>query len=147
MRIRLLVMGWCLSLSAVAQNTPEPIGAFEGHSDVGVVLHPGAAEYDATARTYTITGSGENMWAAKDAFHFVWKEVSGDVTLTADVAILGEGGDAHRKAVLVIRQSLDEDAPYADAALHGDGLTSLQFRDEKGSATHEVQSNVSAPKR
>jgi hypothetical protein len=147
MRIRVLALGCVLSLSAIAQNAPEPMGAFEGHSDIGVVLHPGSAEYEAAARTYTVTGSGENMWAAKDAFHFVWKKVSGDVTLTADIAIVGQGGDAHRKAVLMIRQNLDEDSAYADAALHGDGLTSLQFRDEKGAATHEVQSNVSAPKR
>ena len=119
MRIRVLALGCVLSLSAIAQNAPEPMGAFEGHSDIGVVLHPGSAEYEAAARTYTVTGSGENMWAAKDAFHFVWKKVSGDVTLTADVAILGQGGDAHRKAVLMIRQNLDEDSAYADAALHG----------------------------
>src|SRR6266852_3408655 len=50
-------------------------------------------------------------------------------------------------AVLMIRQTLDADSPYADAALHGSGLTSLQYREEKGAATHEIQANVSAPKR
>ena len=45
----------------------------------------------------------------------------------------------------MIRQSLDADSAYVDVALHGDGLTSLQFRDAKGAATHEVQANVSAP--
>jgi hypothetical protein len=123
------------------------IGVFEGHGDVGTVLHKGVAEYDSGAGTYTVTGSGENMWAAKDAFHFVWKKMSGDVTISADVRILSQGGDPHRKAALMIRQSLDEDSPYADAARHGDGLTSLQFREEKGAATHEVQANVSAPAR
>ncbi len=47
----------------------------------------------------------------------------------------------------MIRQSLDADSPYADVALHGEGLTSLQFRDTKGGATHEIQSNLSAPSR
>lgn len=129
------------------QKAVEPIGIFENYSDVGAVLHPGAAVFDKAKGSYTVTGSGENMWVAKDAFHFVWKKMSGDVTLSADIAFTGQGGEAHRKAVLIIRQSLDEDSVYADAALHGDGLTSLQFRDEKGAATHEVQSNVSAPKR
>ncbi len=45
----------------------------------------------------------------------------------------------------MIRQSLDADSAYVDVALHGDGLTSLQFREAKGAATHEVQANVSAP--
>jgi dipeptidyl aminopeptidase/acylaminoacyl peptidase len=87
------------------------------------------------------------MWFTNDAFHFVWKEVSGDMTLAADIAFLGTGGNAHRKACLIIRQSLDADSAYADAALHGDGLTSLQYREDKGARTYEIQSNVSAPKR
>jgi TolB protein len=49
--------------------------------------------------------------------------------------------------VLMIRQSLDADSAYVDVARHGDGLTSLQFRHEKGQATHEVQSNIVAPTR
>ena len=38
-------------------------GLFEGRGDVGTVLHPGSAEYDAASKVYTLTGSGENMWA------------------------------------------------------------------------------------
>ena len=148
-----LVSVWTLLLACAAssggrtQGAPTAGGLFESHGDVGTVLHAGSLEYDAAKRSYTISGSGENMWAAADAFHFVWKKVSGDVSLTADVAILGKGGNAHRKAVLMIRQSLDADSAYADIALHGDGLTSLQFRDEKGAATHEIQANLSAPMR
>ena len=87
------------------------------------------------------------MWAATDSFHFVWKKVEGDVSLSADLAFLGQGGDPHRKGVLMVRQSFDTDSAYADAALHGDGLTSLQARDEKGARTYEVQSNVKSPAR
>jgi hypothetical protein len=137
--------------SGQEQQTSVPksgvLGLFEGHGDVGTVLHAGSVEYDAGKRSYTITGSGENVWFANDAFQFVWKKVSGDVTLTADISFIGKGVNEHRKAVLMIRQSLDADCPYADVAVHGSGLTSLQFREEKGTATHEVQANVSAPRR
>src|ERR1700686_3804378 len=115
-------------------------GIFEGHSDVGTVLHAGSVAYDASKRTYTVAGSGENMWFAADAFQFAWKKVSGDVNLSADISFVGAGAEAHRKAVLMIRQSLDQDSPYADVARHGDGLTSLQARDEKGAITSEIQS-------
>ena len=94
-----------------------------------------------------MAGSGENMWFDKDAFHFVWKQASGDVALMADVAFLGAGTDPHRKACLMIRQSLDADSAYVDVALHGDGLTSLQFREAKGAATHEVQANLTCTRR
>jgi Tol biopolymer transport system component len=124
-----------------------PVGLFEGHGDVGEVLHPGAASFSTANRSYTVSGSGENMWFGKDAFHFVWKRVSGDAALTADVAFRGAGTESHRKACLMIRQSLDADSAYVDIALHGDGLTSLQFRESKGAATHEVQSNILAPTR
>jgi hypothetical protein len=130
----------------LAQSQPLPQGIFTDHQDVGTVLHPGSAVYDATTRSYTISGSGENMWFGVDDFHFVWKKVSGDVALTADIAFVGSGGNPHRKAVLMMRQTLDGPSPSVDIAVHGVGLTSLQFRDAVGVNTREVESNISAPK-
>ncbi len=132
--------------------TPDPQtscqqGIFEGLGDVGKVLHPGSLNYDPLADSYALTGSGENMWAKNDEFFFVWKKVSGDISLTADIAFVGEGVHAHRKACLLVRQSLDTDSVYADAAIHGDGLAALQFRDERGASTHDIQSPIVAPKR
>jgi TolB protein len=121
------------------------LGIFEGSGDVGTVLHAGWVTFDSANGKYTVAGSGENMWFDHDAFQFVWKKASGDAIISADVAFLGEGKNAHRKAVLIIRQSLDADSPYVDIALHGEGLTSLQYREEKGAATHEIQANISAP--
>jgi TolB protein len=123
------------------------LGIFEKHGDIGDVRKPGSVEYDAARKSYTVAGGGENMWSTTDAFHFVWKRMSGDVSLAADVSLIGTGGNAHRKACLIIRQSLDHDSAYADAALHGDGLTSLQYREVKGGPTREIQSNVAAPRR
>lgn len=136
-----------LLLTSPAFAQTAPIGIFDGDSDIGTLLHRGTAEYDKSMQTYTVAGSGENIWEPPDAFQFVWKKVTGDFALTADVAILSSGGHPHRKAVLMLRQSLDADSVYADIALHGEGLTSLQFRDEKGGASHEVQSNIRHPKR
>ncbi|MFZ0885875.1 MAG: hypothetical protein WAN14_20905 [Candidatus Acidiferrales bacterium] len=133
--------------SVALASASASVGIFEGHGDVGTVLQPGSAQYDVATKTYMVNGSGENMWLAADDFQFAWKEVSGDVALTADISFVGSGGNEHRKAVLMLRQSLDADSAYADVALHGDGLASLQYREEKGAATHEIQSNVAAPQR
>src|SRR5205823_1399239 len=132
---------------AAAQSAAGPVGVFEGRGDVGAVLHAGSVEYDGANHAYTVSGSGENMWSVADAFQYVWKKVSGDVTLTAEISFLSKSGNEHKKAVLILRQTLDGDSVYADVALHASGLTSLQFRDEKGAVTHEIQSNISAPKR
>jgi hypothetical protein len=131
----------------VARTAPATAGLFESHADVGTVLHPGSLEFDPSKQTYTVTGSGENMWFAADAFHFVWKKVSDNVSLTADIAFVNTAGNEHKKAVLMFRQSLEPDSAYADVALHASGLTSLQYREEKGATTHEIQSNTSAPAR
>ncbi len=124
--------------NAAGQATANAVGLFENHGDIGTVLHPGSATFDSATGTYTITGGGENMWATADAFQFVWKQASGDVSLAADIAFPTATGNPHKKAVLMIRQSLDADSPYVDAALHVVGLTSLQSRQEKGGATHEI---------
>jgi WD40 repeat protein len=133
-------------VASPARAATSSLGIFQDHGDVGTVLHPGSAEYDAAQQSYTISGSGANMWFGEDDFHYLWTKVSGDVSLTADIAFLGETGDNHRKAVLMIRQSLDGNSAAVDLARHGDGLTSLQFRDAAGANAHEVQSNVSAPR-
>src|SRR5258708_31476352 len=56
----------------------QSIGIFTEHTDVGSVLHSGSATYDSSKNSYTLVGSGENMWATADAFQFAWKKISGD---------------------------------------------------------------------
>jgi len=126
-----------------AQNST---GIFEGNSDIGNVNHKGSVEFSPSDSTYTISGSGTNMWFNTDEFHFVWKKMAGNVSLGATIEMLGEGVDPHRKACLMIRQSLEPDAAYVDIAVHGDGLTSMQYRNMKGAETNEIKSNILAPK-
>ena len=138
------------ALAGIAISSPAvcaDLGIFEGQNDVGTVLHKGTAEFDAARKVYQLTGSGENMWFAQDRFYFVWKKVSGDISITADITFPTTGGNAHKKAALLIRQSLEADSAYVDAALHGNGLTSLQFRETAGANTHEIQANVTGPRR
>ena len=122
-------------------------GLFDGNTDVGNVVRKGSVSFDSAKATYTIVGGGENMWYAVDAFHYVWRKASGDLAISAAISFVDTGGNAHRKAGLIIRQSLDSDAPYADAVVHGDGLTSMQYRDVKGGPTREIQANIKAPGR
>src|SRR5277367_5785392 len=141
-----IILEYATLFLALCSVAGAQLGTFQGQQDVGTVLHPGSATYDAATASYTISGSGENMWFGRDDFHFVWTKASGDVSLTADIAFVGTTGNNHRKAVLMIRQSLDPGSPMVDVARHGDGLTSLQFRDAAAANTHEVESNLSAPK-
>jgi len=123
------------------------LGIFTNEGSVGTTPPGCKAHYDSAKGEYTITGGGANMWAANDAFYFVWKQVSGDVTLTADIQWVGTSAAEHRKAVLIVRQSLDPGSPYADAVSHGNGLTSLQFRGAPNEQTYQVIAAEDGPAR
>ena len=99
------------------RTDPIPIGVFEGQSDVGGAVVPGSSSYDAARDAYTIVSAGYNVWYGRDEFRYLWKKMSGDVSLAADIAYPDPNGYGDRKAVLVIRQSLDDDSPEALAAL------------------------------
>jgi TolB protein len=116
-----------------------PGDLFDGNADIGATAKAGSAAYDPSTGTYRITGGGANIWAKMDAFQFVYKQVSGDFTLSADVHFVGKGVEAHRKLALMVRQSLTSDSAYADVAVHGDGLTSLQYRPTVGVDTSEFR--------
>jgi hypothetical protein len=134
-----------LSPSVAAQEKPV-VGIFAGHGDVGDCARAGDVRFDAATHTYTVSGGGENMWFTNDALHFVWKQTSGDATLSARISFPVSGGNAHRKACLLVRQTLEPDSAYADAVVHGDGLTSLQYREAARTRTYEIQANISSPK-
>ena len=144
----LLALPFCFGTAlAYSQTGNQALGQFQGQGDYGAILHPGSGYYDASKDSYTISGSGANLWFGIDDFHYVWKEMSGNVALSADIDFVGDKGEAHRKAVLMIRQSLDPHSVYADVARHGDGLTSLQYRDSVGADTHEVETYGKGPHR
>jgi TolB protein len=132
-----------LTVSAVRGQGP--VGYFEGSGDVGAPALAGSTVYDAQAQTYTIVGAGTNMWATRDEFQFVWRKLSGNFIVRTHAAFVGTGVDAHRKIGWIARKSLDADSAYVDAAVHGDGLTSLQFRRKAGAVTAQIESALKAP--
>ena len=122
-----------------AKNFNVPLGAFEGQSDVGSPVVEGSASYDANSKQYTIHSAGYNVWYTRDEFRYVWKRMSGDVSLAADIAFPDPKGYGDRKAVLVIRQNLDDDAKEAIVALHGAGMVHLAQRPEKDVRVNDME--------
>lgn len=145
-RVVLILGSVALTVFAHAQAS-STLGIFQGQSDIGTVTPPGTAVYDPASRTYTLTSAGANLWGTTDAFHVLWEKISGDAVLTADIDFPQTAGDhnPHRKAILIFRQTLDANSAYADAALHGVGLTALQFRRDPGAITEDLELNSSIP--
>ncbi len=113
----------------------KPAGLFEGTGDVGAPKLAGSTAHNAITQEYTLSAAGTNMWAQRDEFQFAWRKMTGDFIIQARIAFIDKGVDPDRKAGLIVRSTLDFDGPYADAIIHGDGLTSLQYRRTKGAVT------------
>src|ERR1700686_4979700 len=138
-----------LAIWVTAIYAADSPGVFESTSDIGPAPKKGSVEFSAGNGEYSVTGAGGDIWGTADGFYYVWKKGQGDVALTGEVGFVGAGAMAHRKAALMIRQTLDPDSAYADAVVHGDGLTSLQFRPSAGAMSQEVReeakSDLTAP--
>jgi TolB protein len=144
----LLLLALCVhSRSLQAQSGG--VGVFEGQSDLGKVVPAGTVIYSPNAGTYTVTSAGWNLWSTNDGFHFAWTRLSGDFSLTADIDFPEKTGEHHpnRKAVLMVRQTLDADGAYVDVAQHGSGMTALQYRRSKGALTESTGLGIDPPRR
>ncbi|WP_110056987.1 PD40 domain-containing protein [Chitinophaga sp. S165] len=133
-----------LAVSQAAGLSAQHLGIFDGQTDVGKVKHTGSLRYDPKTQQYTVSGAGNNMWFGSDEFHFVWKKMKGDFILRTNARFLGKGTELHRKWGLMIRSSLDTNATHVNGVVHGDGLTSLQYRKTPGAVTEEIKSSLTA---
>ncbi|HSM48152.1 MAG TPA: hypothetical protein VK872_10090, partial [Draconibacterium sp.] len=133
-KLNLLFMG-ILFISA-SVNAQQMFEKYSGQ-DIGNPKLKGGFQFDKKLQKFTVAGAGYNLWFERDEFYFVSQPVEGDFIISASLKLIGDGVDPHRKMGLMIRNSNAENAVYMDGAIHGDGLTSLQYREKTGAATLE----------
>ena len=126
--MRELLLFGVLAASALFQGGA--IGAFTTSTDVGAPPLKGSAVFDQATKEYTVTGTGADIWAKADQFHYLWREMSGNFSVSATIRFLTEG-NPHRKASIMLRKTVDTDSPFVHLAIHGDGMPSVQFRSAK----------------
>ena len=123
------------------------IAQWLGHwqtADVGAVGAPGS--FSPTRGTWNIAGAGADIWGQADAFHYVYRPASGDVSLTARVLGI-QNTDPWAKAGLMIRASLAADSAYAMILVTPSSGVAFQQRPQAGSpaTSVEIVPNVHAP--
>ncbi len=133
----------CL-LAAPAFAQSGNLGVFTNSGDVGNPARKGSVEFNAAIGEYRITGSGANIWTNQDQFQYVWREMPGNFTVTATMQFLGQGED-HRKAGIMVRQTLDTDSVYGDFVIHGNGMPGLQWRGAQGENTNTFDPPFDGP--
>lgn len=116
---------------------------FTTSADIGTAK--GTTTYIAENQQYQLSGAGENVWFNHDDFHFTYKQLKGDFILQARAVFEGKGTEAHRKLGWMIRKDLTPGSATVLAAVHGDGLTSLQYRKAANDTMLETQSSVKGP--
>lgn len=133
-------------VSAIHAQVPgSKIGLFSQFSDIGSPKISGLASYHEPSQTYRLTGSGSNIWFAQDSFCFLHKKMNGDFILQAQVRFIGEGHEPHRKAGLMIRSTTATSSAVVACTVHGDGLTSFQYRTSPGGTMKEIKLTIKGP--
>ncbi|HME40366.1 MAG TPA: hypothetical protein VKG63_15525 [Steroidobacteraceae bacterium] len=140
--VPLLISAALAFIALTSRAGPVSLGIFDAQSDVGAVRHAGTASYNPRTQEYSMSGSGANMWADRDEFHYLWKRMTGDFILTARMHLLGTAAEPHRKIGWTVRPSLDTGSPHVVAVAHGNGLTDLQYRPAAGAQTMEQTSPI-----
>ena len=134
-----------LSHSALhAQDPNDGLSPAEA-TNIGNPALKGTFVYDSRNQQYRLTGAGYNIWNGRDEFYFLSRRIGGNLIFSANLEFEGAGIELHRKAGIMFRSSLDEDAPYVDVAIHGDGLASLQYRSVQGGITREIATEIRNP--
>ena len=133
----------CLIFRGINAQSPAA-GIFQFSSDIGNPKNHGSALYNNADQSYSINGSGYNIWLERDEFHYLYNKIQGDFILTGNFRFEGKGTNLHRKTGWMIRESNDEKSAHISAVLHGDGLTSLQWRSSEGTTMKNPGNEIAA---
>ena len=131
-------------------DTPEDL-TVNGITDLtfrflGVSAPEGSVSLDEETGTYTVIGSGADIWGSSDQFHYVYRELSGDGTIIAHVVDNGTGSNNWAKGGVMIRETLDADSKHSIMALtgsEGGGIT-FQGRPVTGERSNSMHGDITA---
>jgi TolB protein len=144
MNMKHLLLLFLGSFYSIVSARSQQTGIFQNSTDIGNPKNRGSDLYDPSDQSYTLKGSGYNIWFGRDEFHFLYNQIKGDFIMTASFRFRGEGTEAHRKIGWMLRASTDENSQHISAVLHGDGLTVMQWRDFKGAEMKDPENELFA---
>ena len=112
-------------------------------SDIGAVGATGGVTQ--TNGTFTVIGSGADIWDAADEFRYVYQTASGDCEMVARVASV-QNTNAWAKAGVMIRESLNANSSHATVVVTpGNGVSFQRRASTGGSSSDTTTWGLSAP--
>src|SRR5579875_2245649 len=111
--------------------------------DIGTVGLPGSASW--ASGTFTVTGSGADIWNTADAFHYVYQPWTGDGQIVARV-VSQQNTDPWAKAAVMIRQDTSPGSAHAMMIVTPGNGTDFEWRATAGNSTsHTFGPAATAP--
>jgi len=104
-------------------------------ADVGAVGVAGSASFN--TGTFTVSGSGTDIFGTGDQFNYAYQSVSGDVTVIARV-VSEDQTAGFSKAGVMIRESLATNAVDAAVLITPTNGVAMEFRPTTGAATINI---------
>ena len=105
--------------------------------DIGSVSPAGTASYDSTSSTFTVQGSGADIWGSADAFQFVWQPLAGDGEIVARVKSV-QTVNSWTKAGVMMRDTLSAGSAHATMFVSAAKGLAFQYRQTAGGTSSNV---------
>ncbi len=129
------------SNQASATPAAGPVVAWTS-TDVGTVNIAGRSSI--AGEVFTVAGSGADIWDSNIGFHYVYRALPGDGSITARVTSL-QYTDSWAKVGLMIRDTLAPEAPFAGLYLTPGNGVALQWRGAAGWSCNTWSTSGYAP--
>jgi PKD repeat protein len=138
--------GSSTATATINVTTPGPISGLPSpwlNADVGNTILAGSASY--SSGTFSVKGTGADIWGTSDAFQFVFQPLNGNGNIVARV-VSQPADDDWAKAGVMIRESLSANSTEASAVLTPVNGLSFQYRTSTGGYSGKTsQASVLAP--
>jgi regulation of enolase protein 1 (concanavalin A-like superfamily) len=134
------------TILASTDGTPPPptLPSPWAQADIGAVPIAGSASY--SSGTFTITGSGADIWGTADAFHYVYEPLTGDGSIRARVVSV-QNVASWSKAGVMIRETLDAGSKHAFVLVSASKGVAFQRREMTAGTSVSTSGSLSAPPR
>lgn len=115
-------------------TTEAGAGMLDASLDIGSVGKAGSAVFVSGSAVWTLQGAGAYIGGSADAFRFGYQPCNGDTVVTVRVASV-QAVNSSSKAGVMIRGSLDANAPEASVLVSNSSGVVFQSRKSAGGAT------------
>jgi hypothetical protein len=129
-----------ISLTVQAAGGALPTGWTD--ADIGPVGHAGSASF--SGGTFTVSGSGGDIFNAADEFNYAYESVSGDQTVIARV-VSENGSQSFAKAGVMLRETTASNSVYAAILLTPTNGVSMEVRFTTGANAVNLSGWVTGP--